>query len=67
MTMHDFIQAQSFSPSRHPFAAVRPAAPEWVWRGIMRSFGEDDVVAPYRSSPRQPVRPHRKSRIQNRK
>ncbi len=48
--MHDFIQSQSFSSSRGPFP-VRPAAPEWVQRGIMRSFGEDDGLAPFRSSP----------------
>ncbi len=48
--MHDFIQSQSFSPSRGT-GAGRAGAPEWVQRGIMRSFGEDEVLAPYRSSP----------------
>ncbi len=64
--MHDFIQLQSFSLSRAPFA-LRPAPAEWVQRGIMRSFGEDEVVAPYRSSPRLPDRTDRKSKNQNRK
>jgi hypothetical protein len=48
--MHDFIQAQSFSATRNPFA-VRAAVPEWVQRGLMRSFGDDDLPA-YHPSPR---------------
>ncbi len=64
--MHDFIQLQSFSPSRAPFAA-RPVPAEWVQRGIMRSFGEDEVVAPYRSSPRVSERTGRKSKSSHRK
>ena len=64
--MHDFIQLQSFSLSRAPFA-VRPAPAEWVQRGIMRSFGEDEVVVPYRSSPRVADRSPRKSKNPTRK
>jgi hypothetical protein len=64
--MHDFIQLQSFSLSRAPFV-VRPAPAEWVQRGIMRSFGEDEVAAPYRSSPRPAGRSSRKSKAPNRK
>jgi hypothetical protein len=48
--MHDFIQSQSFSATRNPFA-LRAAVPEWVQRGLMRSFGEDDLPA-YHPSPR---------------
>lgn len=64
--MHDFIQLQSFSLSRAPFVA-RPAPAEWVQRGIMRSFGEDEVVPFCRFSPRWSDRPNRKSKVQNRK
>ncbi len=59
--MHDFIQSQSFSPSRGT-GAGRAGAPEWVQRGIMRSFGEDDVLAPYRSSPGFALRRRRRPR-----
>ncbi len=52
MTMNDFLQSQSFSASRHPFA-TRPVVPEWVQRGLMRSFGDDDLPA-YRPSPQPP-------------
>ncbi len=64
--MHDFIQSQSFSSSRGT-GAGRAGAPEWVQRGIMRSFGEDEVTAPYRSSPRAPGRPGRKGKNPQRK
>lgn len=64
--MHDFIQLQSFSLSRAPFIA-RPAQADWIQRGIMRSFGEDEVLAPYRSSPRLAERSNRKPKTQNRK
>ena len=64
--MHDFIQSQSFSLSRAPYV-VRPAPAEWVQRGIMRSFGEDEVVAPYRTSPRLSDRSNRKSKVSPRK
>ncbi|RXK52970.1 hypothetical protein ESB00_14755 [Oleiharenicola lentus] len=57
--MHDFIQSQSFSSIREPFQ-VRPAAPEWVQRGIMRSFGEDNVLAPFRSGPAFALRRNRR-------
>jgi hypothetical protein len=59
--MHDFIQSQSFSTTRNPFAS-RAAVPGWVQRGLMRSFGEDDVPAPYRSSPQQPDRSRRRNK-----
>ncbi len=64
--MHDFLQSPSHTHSRTPFAA-RPALPDWVQRGIMRSFGEDEVTAPYRSSPRAPGRPGRKGKNPQRK
>ncbi len=47
--MHDFLQSQSFSASRNPFPA-RVVVPEWVQRGLMRSFGDDDLPG-YRPSP----------------
>jgi hypothetical protein len=59
--MHDFIQSQSFSPSRGN-VSFRAVAPEWVQRGIMRSFGEDDVLAPFRSSPLFVLRRNRNRR-----
>jgi hypothetical protein len=64
--MHDFIQALSFTTGRS-LLLPRSAVGGWVQRGIMRSFGEDEVVAPYLSSPRQPVRTNQKSRSKTRK
>lgn len=63
--MHDFIQSFAFSRGRALLLA-RTANTGWVQRGIMRSFGEDDVIAPYLSSPRLPARDGRKSKIKNR-
>lgn len=62
--MHDFIQALSFNDSRTPFVP-RPTAPDWVQRGIMRSFDED-VVA-YRPSPRNSGRTTDRPRRRNRR
>ncbi|HEX2860834.1 MAG TPA: hypothetical protein VHN79_04310 [Lacunisphaera sp.] len=64
--MHDFIRSLAFSPGR---ALLLPRFPAggWVQRGIMRSFGEDDVVAPYLSSPRPATPAGRKSKTRNRK
>jgi hypothetical protein len=63
--MHDFLQSPVFLPAR-PAGANRPVMPDWVQRGLMRSFGEDDLPA-YRASPRLPDRAGRKAKIQNRK
>jgi hypothetical protein len=64
--MHDFIQSLSFTTGRS-LLLPRSSVAGWVQRGIMRSFGEDDVVAPWRSSLQPVVRGNRKSRIKNRK
>jgi len=63
--MHDFIQSLTFISGRSPIL-TRSAFPGWVQRGIMRSFGEDDVVAPYRSALRHPAS-RKKSKVKNRK
>jgi hypothetical protein len=64
--MHDFIQSLSFIPNRS-LVLSRTGSLGWVQRGIMRSFGEDDVVAPYLSMPRRPDRGSRKMKARNRK
>ncbi|HEY8995984.1 MAG TPA: hypothetical protein VIM71_15065 [Lacunisphaera sp.] len=64
--MHDFIQSLAFNRGR-ALLQVQTTGTTWVQRGIMRSFGDDDVVAPYLSSPRPPARSNRKSKIGNRK
>jgi len=63
--MHDFIQSLAFNRGRALLLA-RPSAPGWVQRGIMRSFGEDDVAVPYRSVLSRQERSHRKSKTKNR-
>jgi hypothetical protein len=64
--MHDFIQSLVFASGR-PRVPIRSAYPGWVQRGIMRSFGEDDVVAPCFSASRIPSRDRRKAKVRNRK
>lgn len=60
--MHDFIQLQSFRPDSNPRAAIHHVVPEWVQRGLMRSFGEDNFVAAYRPSPRESARSRPKAK-----
>ena len=60
MTMHDFIQHQSFN-SQSPFTPATAAGE--VLRGVLRSFNENPSPA-YRPSPR---RSGGRSKIQNRK
>lgn len=64
--MHDFIQSLAFNCGRALLLA-RTSNTAWVQRGIMRSFGEDGVVAAYRSSLPAPVRANHKSKTRNRK
>jgi hypothetical protein len=64
--MHDFIQSLAFNCGR-ALLLTRTSNTAWVQRGIMRSFGEDGVVAAYRSAQPAPARTSHKSRIRNRK
>lgn len=64
--MHDFIQSLAFTSGRPP-VLNRSAFPGWAQRGIMRSFGEDDVLAPWFSASRQSDRSRRKLKIKSRK
>lgn len=57
--MHDFLQTPIFLTPRAP-VALRPSVPDWVQRGLMRSFGDDDLPA-YHPAPRAP-RPRRATR-----
>ena len=63
MTMNDFLHALRSSAGPRPVVAG-PAMPDWVQRGLMRSFGEDHVPA-FRPVPA--VRNNQKSKIKNRK
>lgn len=64
--MHDFIQSLAFTRGRALLVA-RSTAPGWLQCGIMRSFGQDDVAAPYRSALSQRVRAGHKSKTKSRK
>lgn len=65
MIMNDFLQAFRFGPARRP-AGPGPVMPEWLQRGLMRSFGEDDLPA-VRPGPSPADRVNRKSKTKNRK
>jgi hypothetical protein len=64
--MHDFIQSLAFNSGRALLLA-RSAPSGWIQRGIMRSFGEDDVVAPYLSRPRPAGQGLRKAKTRKRR
>lgn len=63
--MNDFLQALRFQPGARP-AVPGHTMPDWVRRGLMRSFGEDDLPA-YRPGFRMPTPLNQKSKAKNRR
>ncbi len=62
MTMHDFLQSQSFHDGPRPPAAW-PRASDAL-RGVMRSFDDDTVpFTAYRPAPAIPFRRMRRLRV----